>query len=160
MTYQGLHFHKISRQWTKLLLSTRPRQCARSAEKARAFRPGFLTRTGTIRYQNIRIIPGLLFTAYPAQRNKTCVILLRSLGHVKSLGWLPSEPLRPPLTPALTGAASRRCSLSTKYRFCFVGLSDPETSFPDDAIPGYHRQPCMSTLFSARSASAAPILCG
>lgn len=38
---------------------------------------------------------------FPAERNKTFVILLRSLAQKKTLGEFPSEPLRSPLAPAL-----------------------------------------------------------
>ena len=40
-------------------------------------------------------------TLPPGERNKTSVILLRSLGQKKQLGEFPSEPLRSPLAPAL-----------------------------------------------------------
>ena len=45
--------------------------------------PGFPMRTGDYLTLRHHVISGRLFTTYPAQRNKTCVILLRSLAQNK-----------------------------------------------------------------------------
>ena len=63
---------------------------------------------------------GRLPTRYPAQRNKTSVILLRSLPRNKSPGWLPSEPLRCPLRPALRAQLRDRAQSQQNNDFCVV----------------------------------------
>ena len=49
----------------------------------------------------MQAVPGGTMPLYPDERNKTSVILLRSLARNKMLGWLPSEPLPGQLRPRL-----------------------------------------------------------
>ena len=103
-----------------------------SARKARALpRLSNAHRDNTILEH--RVIAGRLFTAYPAERNKTCVILLRSLARIKSLGWLPSEPLCSPLATALRARLRDGAHSQQNTGCCFVRLSDPNSLLSDDA---------------------------
>ena len=74
----------------------------------------------------------VIITCIDYERNKI-FILLRSLAQNKALGVFPSEPLRSPLATALRARLRAGAQSQQNTGCCFVGLSDPETSFPDDA---------------------------